>query len=313
MESLSQKVEPDEDIPPECGVSRWSDFSPCLGPCGGTGTSERQRIVWNNDEIYGVRRPDHDPNLDPCRHITRRQVVNCSLPSCDAIVPPFCYEDLKVSSCRDSDVANYWFYDHLSDHCAIFWADKCDRNRNKFPSKEACEETCRQPRQKMELQMENLQLKPIDCEVSGWISHECNVTCGEGVQLKILKVVKSPKYGGKPCPKILWRHEKCYQRCDDIYSVGGYLSNSNYNERRRIGGGKHHFKTTAAEKNECRYSEWSVWTPCTVSCGDNSYRQKTRTLINTDMSYKCKDRVRIEKCNMMPCLLNSNDDELDKW
>ncbi|KAI8128992.1 Spondin-1 [Lucilia cuprina] len=309
LESLSQKL--DDYIPPECGVSHWSDFSPCLGPCGGIGTSERIRVVWNNDEVYGVRKPDHDDNLDPCRHIKRREVVNCTIPSCDAIVPTLCYEDLKVSSCRDSDVTNYWFYDHMSDQCAIFWADKCDKNRNKFPSKEACEETCRQPRQKMELQSESLQVAPIDCLVSDWVSHACNATCGDGVQIKTRKVLRSPKYGGKPCPKHLVRLEKCYQRCEDIYSVDGY-SSATYTGERRRNTAKHHFRAQEKEKNECRYSEWSVWTPCTVSCGDNSYRQKTRTLLNTDLSYKCKDRVRIEKCSMLPCLLNSNDDT-DKW
>ncbi|XP_037814120.1 spondin-1 [Lucilia sericata] len=309
LESLSQKL--DDYIPPECGVSHWSDFSPCLGPCGGIGTSERLRVVWNNDEVYGVRKPDHDDNLDPCRHIKRREVVNCTIPSCDAIVPTLCYEDLKVSSCRDSDVTNYWFYDHMSDQCAIFWADKCDKNRNKFPSKEACEETCRQPRQKMELQSESLQVAPIDCLVSDWVSHACNATCGDGVQIKTRKVLRSPKYGGKPCPKHLVRLEKCYQRCEDIYSVDGY-SSATYTGERRRNTAKHHFRAQEKEKSECRYSEWSVWTPCTVSCGNNSYRQKTRTLLNTDLSYKCKDRVRIEKCSMLPCLLNSNDDT-DKW
>ncbi|KAM7345702.1 spondin-1 isoform 1-T3 [Cochliomyia hominivorax] len=311
LESMSQQL--DDYIPPECGVTDWSDFSPCWGPCGGTGTSERQRIIYNKDEVHGVRKPDHDPNLDPCRHIRRREVVNCTMLSCDAIVPPYCFEDLKVSSCRDSDVANYWYYDHMSDQCAIFWADKCDRNRNKFKSKEACEETCHQPRQKMELQSLNSKVDPIDCLVSDWIRHACNTTCGKGVLIKTRKVLRSPKYGGKPCPKILTEFETCYQRCDDIYSVDGYASSANhYGERRRFSNKHHNNKWQTNENNECRYSEWSPWTHCTASCGDNSFRQRTRSLLNTDMNYKCKDRVRIEKCKVLPCLLNENDDR-DKW
>lgn len=307
LESFSHQS--DDYIPPECGVSHWSDFSPCLGPCGGTGTSERQRVVWNKDDVYGVQRPGRDPTLDPCRHIKRREVVSCSTLSCDAIVPPQCYEVIKVSHCRDSDVANYWYYDHMSDQCAIFWAGKCDKNRNKFRGKEDCEETCRLPRKKMELQREDLRAEPIDCAVTNWISHACNATCGEGIQIKTRKVVRSPKYGGKPCPKHLVRLDKCYQRCDDIYSVGGYVP-QNYDDRRRY----HHAKPEppAEEKNECRYSEWSVWTPCTASCGDNSYRQRTRTLLNIEMSYKCKDRVIVEKCVMMPCQLSSNDESESK-
>ncbi|XP_005181625.2 spondin-1 [Musca domestica] len=305
LESYSHQL--DDYIPPECGVSHWSDFSPCLGPCGGKGTSERQRFVWNKDEVYGVRNPNRDPSIDPCRHIKRREVVSCNTLNCDAIVPPQCYEILKPSHCRDSDVANYWYYDHMSDQCAIFWADKCDRNRNKYKSKEECEETCRMPRKKMEMQQENIRADPIDCVVSNWMSHACNVTCGEGAQIKTRKVLRSPKYGGKPCPKHLVKIEKCYQRCDDIYSVGGYVPQNNEDRRRHHS----HVKLEPPqieEKDECRYSEWSVWTPCTATCGDNSYRQRTRTLLNIEMSYKCKDRVIVEKCKMLPCQLNNNEE-----
>lgn len=323
FESYSHQLE--DYIPPECGVSHWSDFSPCLGPCGGIGTRQRERRIWNNDEVYGVLKPDRDLDLDPCRHIKRKEVVNCTIPSCDAIVPPLCYEDLKASPCRDSNVANYWFYDHMSDQCAIFWADKCDSNRNKFLSKESCEETCRHPRQKFELQSESLQMGPIDCLVSDWIDHACNASCGEGIQIKTRRVLRSPKYGGKPCPKHMVRLKKCYQRCDGIYSVGG-IGYDNPSDRKRTlfrANNHHHHQHHQQQSyssqshqhglSDCHYSEWSAWTPCTASCGDSSYRQKTRTLVNSELSYKCKDRVRIEKCTMLPCLLDGNEDDSDKW
>ncbi|XP_037945543.1 spondin-1-like [Teleopsis dalmanni] len=307
FQSYSQKRE--DYIPPECGVTPWSDFSPCMGPCGSTGHRQRERQIWNNDEVYGVKRPNNFRG-DPCKHIKRIETVNCTIPSCDTIVPNYCFEELQVSHCRDSDVANYWYYDHLSDQCALFWADKCDKNNNKFTSKETCEETCQKPRHKAQLLSNEFksEQRRIDCAVSEWHAHACNATCGEGVQIKTRKVLRSPKYGGKPCPKHLVHTDKCYQHCDDIYSIGNIYSISH--DKRR-GSSQAHAKVTI-EKDECHYSAWSAWTPCTASCGDNSVRQKTRTLMNTDMSFKCKDRVRIEKCVMMPCLLNNNDDN-DKW
>ena len=42
FESYSQKLE--DYIPPECGVTHWSDFSPCIGPCGGMG--QRQSMLF---------------------------------------------------------------------------------------------------------------------------------------------------------------------------------------------------------------------------------------------------------------------------
>ncbi|XP_064538001.1 spondin-1 [Drosophila montana] len=303
FQSYSQRRE--DYIPPVCGVSPWSDFSPCLGPCGGTGKRQRMRKVWNNNDVYGVRDPNDDGS-DPCRHIKLLEEVNCTNPSCDTIVPSFCYETLRESHCRDSDVANYWYYDHVSDQCAIYWSDRCDTNQNKFKSKEQCDETCRLPRHKMELQNERLgseQPQRVDCLVSEWIAHSCNASCGDGVQLRTRRVLRTPKYGGKQCPKHLVRLDRCYQRCDDMYSVSGA-----FGERRHMPA-----KLQPLEpRDECNYSEWSAWTPCTASCGENSVRQRTRTLLNTDLSYKCKDRVRIEKCVMMPCMLSSND-ESEKW
>lgn len=304
FQSYSQRRE--DYIPPVCGVSPWSDFSPCLGPCGTTGKQQRVRKVWNNNEVYGVQDPNDD-GIDPCRHIKLFEEVTCTNPSCDTIVPSFCYEPPRESHCRDSDVTNFWYYDHVSDQCGIYWSDRCDTNENKFKSKEECDETCRLPRHKQELQSELLgspYTQRTDCLVSEWISHSCNASCGEGVQLKTRRVLRTPKYGGKQCPKHLVRMDRCYQRCDDMYSVSGSVG-----ERRHVPA---KLQPLEPARDECRYSEWSAWTPCTASCGDNSVRQRTRTLLNTDLSYKCKDRVRIEKCVMMPCLLSSND-ETDKW
>uniref|UniRef100_A0A034VJ66 Spondin-1 n=1 Tax=Bactrocera dorsalis TaxID=27457 RepID=A0A034VJ66_BACDO len=317
FKSYSQKRE--DYIPPECGVSPWSDFTPCIGPCGSVGYRQRQRKIWNNDEVYGVVNPKSD-GTNPCRHIKREEIVNCTNPACDTIVPHFCYASLKMSPCRDGDVTNYWYYDYPTDQCAIYWADKCDKNQNKFPSKEVCEETCRRPRQKLDLQSESLRLEqqPVDCIVSEWDARSCNVTCGEGMLIKTRRVLRRAKYGGKPCPKHLVRLEKCYQSCDEVYTISGGINfggnaaePSDYDVVNRIRG-SYVSARQLPKKDDCRYSEWSVWTPCTASCGDNSMRQQTRTLLNTELSYKCKDRVRVEKCTVMPCLLESNDQD-SEW
>ncbi|XP_017839968.1 spondin-1 [Drosophila busckii] len=303
FQSYSQRRE--DYIPPVCGVSPWSDFSPCLGPCGGSGTRQRLRKVWNNNEVYGVTDASSDGS-DPCRHIKIFEEVNCTNPACDSIVPHYCFETLIESHCRDNDVVNFWYYDHVSDQCAIYWSDRCDTNLNKFKSKEQCDEACRLPRHKQQLQSERHGGVPpqrVDCLVSDWVAHSCNASCGDGVQLKTRRVLRTPKYGGKQCPKHLVRMDRCYQRCDDMYSVS-----NDFGERRHSPA-----KLLPLEpREECRYSEWSAWTPCTASCGDNAVRQRTRTLLNTDLSSRCKDRVRVEKCVVMPCLLSSNDDG-NKW
>ncbi|XP_055855447.1 spondin-1 [Episyrphus balteatus] len=280
-----QQEEEEEVIPPQCNVAPWSSWSPCSETCG-EGFKTRERQVWNNDVTYGLKKSNY--GNDPCQNIKKQEIVNCTISHCDTIVPDFCFEEPEVGPCRGSDVTTFWYYDSRSKQCALFFTN-CYNNRNKFNSSEKCEETCKdRDAEPYGLSVEDLRLEKVDCVVSEWVAHSCNATCGDGVEIKTRKVLRSPKHGGKPCPRRLIRMEKCYKHCPEEMI-----------NRQRL-------QYTRPPENECRYSDWSPWSPCTATCGSHSVRQQTRVLINTELSYKCRERVRIEKCIVMPCLISEN-------
>ncbi|XP_055906026.1 spondin-1 [Eupeodes corollae] len=283
--SLIEGEEEEEVIPPECHVTPWSNWSPCNSQNCEEGFRTRVREVWNNDVIHGLRNSNY--GNDPCRNIKKHEIVNCTISNCDDVVPSICFEEPEICEFRNSSVTTFWYYDHKSNQCALFFTNCYDNNRNKFNSSEKCEATCKD-RIPYDLSVEDLRLEKVDCKVSEWVAHSCNATCGDGVEIKTRKVLRRPKYGGKPCPKKMVRFDKCYKRCPEE------LIN-----RQRL-------QYTRPPENECRYSEWSPWSPCTATCGSHSVKQQTRVLLNTELSYKCRERVRIEKCFVMPCLINEN-------
>lgn len=255
--------------------------------------------------------------------------MKCHASDCEKTIPDFCFSPVEVGSCRDGETLMFWFYDYNVDKCAIVPLKACENNdaiENKFKSKKECEKTCR-PKAKrsrnnkeQQLQSESLRyenyIEKVDCKLSDWTIHACNATCGEGYQIKSRKVLQTPKNGGKPCPQKLYRVEKCFIRCADEYS-------ESYRRRRplssSIGGeedgsadgggnlvvplGGAGIPVVTSAEDECQYSEWSSWSPCTARCGENSIRQRTRTVLNASMSYKCKNKVQTERCNVPPCLL----------
>lgn len=281
VDTESEAEVPIHDI---CYFGEWSEWSPCNPSCGYGARERRRDVVALNT--------DNSADVVLCKNYTKIEREHCRNEDC--IIPDFCYVLPEVGACREN-ISNFWYYSYTSDNCGIFVSGDCQPNDNKFNSKEKCEAICKPGKKKIEiLEIESLRLEKQDCKVSDWHTRQCNVTCGEGYQIKTRNVLRMAKNGGKPCPKKLVRVDKCFVRCqNDFYSES--LNRRMGNKRYLLSNGG-----DDSRSNDCLYSEWSHWSPCTTTCGNHSVRQKTRTTLHGGTG-KCKDRIRVEKCNVDDC------------
>lgn len=286
-----------ENYPAECVVKDWGLWSPCNVSCG-TGVRIKERVVWNVKLQHRNSWRKNDNINDVCGRIPREQKAVCNV-DCNG-KDPICYEIPKHAQCGDN-LRAFWYYDADHDSCAIFFEGDCGSNiRNKFPSIEACEEKCKnrnryedryQDQDFDNMQIGSLRVQPIDCSVTDWETTVCNATCGTGYQRKTRKILRQARHGGKPCPTRLEKIYKCWVQCPmDEFSK--HQTRSRQNERQIL-------------QISCEYSNWSPWTPCSKTCGDNGRRQRTRNLLNPENNSRCRDRLQSEVCHLPPCSYES--------
>lgn len=279
-----------DSIPAECVVSAWGPYSPCNATCG-PGVQIKTRTVWNKKLGHKNSHSFNDNFNDKCGRVPREEYLACEERKCEG-KDPICYEIPRPVPCR-SNIKPYWYYDAEDDVCAIFFDGDCKNNvNNKFLTQDKCEEKCIIGEQDFDdMQAESLRLEPVDCLVTDWQTSHCNATCGTGYQRKTRKILRHPKYGGKPCPTRLEKIYKCWVQCPmDEFSK--HQTRSRQNERQML-------------QINCEYSNWSPWSPCSRTCGENGMRQRTRYLLNPEYNSRCRDRLQTEKCILPQCSYGS--------
>jgi len=114
----------------------------------------------------------------------------------------------------------------------------------------------------------------VDCLMSEWSGFsKCTKDCESGVQAKTRDVITKPKNGGKGCDSV--------------------------QEERSC-------NTGSCDRN-CKLSDWSEWSPCTMACNGGLTERKKIVVIPIRGQGKCPksenpDRFEKKKCNKQDCV-----------
>ncbi|PSN48881.1 hypothetical protein C0J52_09667 [Blattella germanica] len=257
----------------------------------------RLRIVYNEDTklMYEHMDEGYGPfSMRDCEDVKIKEEIDCvGLPSCE-ISPSeargICQLPKEEGPCSGNHTR--WFFDTQSGTCQEFMYSGCRGNRNKFFSLEDCERTCKEYKEdENEHEDGGTTINPnfSDLTVLNSISDTSRPSTDPG---ETDDNVVHGRNGGKPCPKKLIRRKKCKRACN---SDGVPDVNPTWGEA------KPPIKVPSVD---CILSEWTTWSPCSVTCGMNAVKQRTRSIIrlNSGGGFPCDIRLEIASCDVLPCL-----------
>jgi hypothetical protein len=122
---------------------------------------------------------------------------------------------------------------------------------------------------------------PTDCTVSDWGSWSmCTTTCGKGAKWRERTITQISKWSGHHCPELKEDGE-CEERQCPI---------------------------------NCKMSDWSLYAPCTKSCGDGVQVRTRTTLVETaHQGTACPAKSESKACNRHACPIDCSYGSFGAW
>ena len=180
---------------------------------------------------------------------------------------------------------------------------------------------------------------PVDCRWGEWSKYaSCSVSCGGGQQSRKRTVAVAEKHGGNSCPGTAVSSRPCNTQCCPVSCAweewssfsscsvscgGGTMSrNRQIMVPAKCGGASCLGESNDTRKCntvccpvDCRWSTWSDYGVCSVSCGGGS-NFRTRTILTEAAcgGTKCTGSNRgLATCNSKPCAVNCVWSQWSDW
>jgi len=296
-----------------CHWEAWGEWAPCKATCGGGLSSRSRKLVVVTTLSSGtVTECSNDAQTKPCG--VADCPIDCvwekwqTWSECSATCGPGSRSKRRTnipaqfggSACVDAFEKSI---DCFLAECFSTWGEWSDWN--------GCSRTCGSGQEKRyrelftagsagkydEMRQCALNECPVDCSLGDWNEWEaCSASCGSGEIRRVRPVEKQMAHGGMPCE---YRTETapCQQKCpancewgnwEDWSLCSASCGTGTQSHIRRISKRKdeHGLDCSGQEtedricslascSSDCYISDWSMWSPCSSSCGTGS-KQRSR-------------------------------------
>jgi hypothetical protein len=238
----------------DCLLSAWSDWSVCNA--GQHPQRYRRRVIENEAESEGL----------PCDG-PLKEMSACKAPEpSDCVLSEWSVWGNCDKSCGGGQMFRARVLEHPSKN-----GGKCALHN--LRSTTMCNmQTC-------------IDTSTVDCKISEWASWgDCSTTCGTGSVLRIRRILKDRKVGGRGCVGPLQEIGACDLR--------------------------------DCSSRDCAWSDWYDWSVCSLTCGGGNKR-RSRVVEAAPRIYGvlCEPLLKSEVtgCGEEPCMTICNDGKWAPW
>jgi len=329
-----------EVVRPECGVTDWSNWSPCSQSCG-SGLKVRTRLY----------RVSKEQQVEEGCSVQLMQKGTCKGEDkmCEADGSKVCSQEKEIGPCRGA--FKRWHYDSKTGVCQEFYFGGCRGNSNNFMKHEDCVKRCSKQSfgtEKIEDMYLNdgfknaldvLVKKRNDDRSEGMNEGFIEIEEQKQVLQKLENEQKNAEANGKPFPRIgelnaaqkkLMMMEKRMMMDKQMMMfkqkqmmMAKQRSMQEEKQKMMMSGvldrRQNLFTNTSVEPvrieedRDCMVTAWSPWSvQCSTSCG-RGYRHRFRT-VSQDAAgdgRPCPRKLeRQKKCRLPPC---TDDCQLSSW
>jgi hypothetical protein len=241
----------------------------------------------------------------------RQDNINGNLPdysnNVDIAPPEICSVPKDSGICRSN--LERWYFDIQSGYCKDFGYTGCGGNKNNFPTKEKCEQTCGQNSNQI-----NSDYQPNYWSNNNAVVQEEPPNWGKMEALNLVNNIQDPILinaqdlsSNQDLPPLRPLHEpSVYDPCmgqnrrNRRCAFDPMISNDRKERLTRP------LRNLDLDIN-CQVSAWSTWSTCSKSCGTGWQQKSREILINPSIGGKnCPRKMeRNKKCRQMPCPANT--------